>query len=825
MASTAAADSPAADASQAELMIGGMTCASCAARVEKKLNRMDGVTATVNYATEKARVTFGEGLKLGDLVATVEKTGYTARPVAQPPVPAPAPATEAIREAAPAPAPEVTREAAPAPAAETTREAAPGSAPETAREATPGSTSDFAPEPAPDAAARDAAARDAEAEQDASLAALRQRLVVSAALAVPVVLLAMVPALQFDYWQWLSLTLAAPVVVWGGLPFHRAAWTNAKHGAATMDTLVSLGTLAAFGWSLWALFLGDAGMPGMRHGFDLTVSRADATSTIYLEVAAGVIAFILLGRYLEARAKRKSGAALRALMHLGAKDVAVLRAGREVRVPASALVVGDRFVVRPGEKIATDGTVVEGSSAVDASMLTGESVPVEVAVGDTVTGATLNAGGRLVVQATRVGADTQLSRMARLVEDAQNGKASAQRLADRISAVFVPTVIALALATLGYWLGNGAGLTAAFTAAVAVLIIACPCALGLATPTALMVGTGRGAQLGILIKGPEVLETTRRIDTIVLDKTGTITTGRMTLQTTHTTPGNTTEAEVLRLAGALENASEHPIARAITDAAVAATDATGPLPTPEDFTNIPGLGVQGIVEGHTVLVGRPRLLADAGIPLPSALSEALAEAEEHGRTAVVVAWDGEARGVFGVADAVKESSAAAVAELRSLGLEPILLTGDNRAVAVAVAREVGIDAVHAEVLPEDKVEVIKRLQGEGRVVAMVGDGVNDAAALATASLGLAMGTGTDAAIEASDLTLVRGDLKVTADAIRLSRRTLATIRGNLFWAFGYNVAALPLAASGLLNPMIAGAAMAFSSVFVVTNSLRLRAFT
>ncbi|MET9765879.1 heavy metal translocating P-type ATPase [Streptomyces sp. NPDC006415] len=816
MASTAAADSAAADASQAELMIGGMTCASCAARVEKKLNRMDGVTATVNYATEKARVTFGEGLKLGDLVATVEKTGYTARPVAEPPVPATTPAPETIREAAPAPARGATREAARAPAAETSREAAPISAPETTREAAP----EFTREPAPGSAARDA-----EAEQDASLAALRQRLVVSAALAVPVVLLAMVPALQFDSWQWLSLTLAAPVVVWGGLPFHRAAWTNAKHGAATMDTLVSLGTLAAFGWSLWALFLGDAGMPGMRHGFDLTVSRADATSTIYLEVAAGVIAFILLGRYLEARAKRKSGAALRALMHLGAKDVAVLRAGREVRVPASALVVGDRFVVRPGEKIATDGTVVEGSSAVDASMLTGESVPVEVTAGDTVTGATLNAGGRLVVQATRVGADTQLARMTRLVEDAQNGKASAQRLADRISAVFVPIVIALALATLGYWLGNDAGLTAAFTAAVAVLIIACPCALGLATPTALMVGTGRGAQLGILIKGPEVLETTRRIDTIVLDKTGTVTTGRMTLQTTHTAPGIASEAEALRLAGALENASEHPIARAIADAATAATDATGPLPTPEDFTNVPGLGVQGIVEGHTVLVGRPRLLADAGIPLPSALSDALAEAEEHGRTAVVVAWDGEARGVFGVADAVKESSAAAVAELRALGLEPILLTGDNRAVAEAVAREVGIDEVHAEVLPEDKVEVIKRLQAEGRVVAMVGDGVNDAAALATASLGLAMGTGTDAAIEASDLTLVRGDLKVTADAIRLSRRTLATIRGNLFWAFGYNVAALPLAASGLLNPMIAGAAMAFSSVFVVTNSLRLRAFT
>ncbi|MFI7323994.1 heavy metal translocating P-type ATPase [Streptomyces rubiginosohelvolus] len=808
MASTAAAHFPAADASEAELMIGGMTCASCAARVEKKLNRMEGVTATVNYATEKARVTFGEGLELGDLVATVEKTGYTARPVAQPPVPAPAPAPEGTRETGPGPAPEVS----PKPASEFTPESAPVPAPEF--------TPESASEPASDSTP-DSVARHAEVEQDASLAALRRRLVVSAVLATPVVLLAMVPALQFDFWQWLSLTLAAPVVVWGGLPFHRAAWTNAKHGAATMDTLVSLGTLAAFGWSLWALFLGDAGMPGMRHGFDFTVSRADATSTIYLEVASGVITFILLGRYLEARAKRKSGAALRALMHLGAKDVAVLRGGREVRVPAGTLVVGDRFVVRPGEKIATDGTVVEGSSAVDASMLTGESVPVEVTVGDTVTGATLNAGGRLVVEATRVGNDTQLARMAKLVEDAQNGKASAQRLADRISAVFVPIVIALALATLGYWLGNDAGLTAAFTAAVAVLIIACPCALGLATPTALMVGTGRGAQLGILIKGPEVLETTRRVDTIVLDKTGTVTTGRMTLQTTHTTD-TTTETEVLRLAGALENASEHPIAQAV---ATAATDTTGPLPTPEDFANIPGLGVQGIVDGHTVLVGRPRLVADAGISLPPALSRALEEDEAHGRTAVVVAWDGEARGVFGVADAVKESSAAAVAELRALGLEPILLTGDNRAVAEAVAREVGIGTVHAEVLPEDKVNVVKRLQAEGRVVAVVGDGVNDAAALATASLGLAMGTGTDAAIEASDLTLVRGDLKVTADAIRLSRRTLATIRGNLFWAFGYNVAALPLAASGLLNPMIAGAAMAFSSVFVVTNSLRLRAFT
>ncbi|MFD4274816.1 heavy metal translocating P-type ATPase [Streptomyces cyaneofuscatus] len=789
MASTAAAGAPAADASEAELMIGGMTCASCAARVEKKLNRMDGVTATVNYATEKARVTFTEGLELSDLVATVERTGYTARPLAPPkPEPEPEPEPEPTLE------PEQEPDADPAPAP-------------------------------PDAPALPATSTDAaEAEQAASLAALRQRVVVSAVLSVPVVLLAMVPALQFDNWQWLSLTLAAPVVVWGGLPFHRATWTNLRHGAATMDTLVSMGTLAAFGWSLWALFLGDAGMPGMRHGFDLTVSRADASSTIYLEVAAGVITFILLGRYLEARAKRRSGAALRALMHLGAKDVAVLRGGTEVRVPADRLVIGDRFVVRPGEKIATDGKVVEGSSAVDASMLTGESVPVEVTTGDSVTGATINAGGRLVVEATRIGSDTQLARMARLVEDAQNGKAAAQRLADRISAVFVPIVIALALGTLGFWLGSGAGPAAAFTAAVAVLIIACPCALGLATPTALMVGTGRGAQLGILIKGPEVLETTRRVDTIVLDKTGTVTTGKMTLLAVHTAEG-TDENDVLRLAGAVEHSSEHPIAQAVAAGAVERLGSGATLPTPEDFTNLPGLGVRGVVDGHTVLVGRPRLLAEAGIALPPELAAALTKAGEQGRTAVAVAWDGAARGVLGVADAVKDGSAAAVAQLRALGLRPVLLTGDNRAVAEAVAREVGIDEVHAEVLPEEKVDVVKRLQAEGRSVAMVGDGVNDAAALATADLGLAMGTGTDAAIEASDLTLVRGDLAVTADAIRLSRRTLSTIRGNLFWAFGYNVAALPLAASGLLNPMIAGAAMAFSSVFVFTNSLRLRAFT
>ncbi|MER8196806.1 heavy metal translocating P-type ATPase [Streptomyces microflavus] len=811
MASTAAAGTPAANATGAELMIGGMTCASCAARVEKKLNRMDGVTATVNYATEKARVTFAEGLELADLVATVEKTGYTARPIAPPERklggdPGGKPGGD--------PGGKPTPEQGPAP------EQGPGQRPQPE----PGPEYRQEPEQAtdPDPTPADVSAAAAEAEQASSLAALRQRLIVSAVLSVPVVLLAMVPALQFDNWQWLSLTLAAPVVVWGGLPFHRATWTNLRHGAATMDTLVSMGTLAAFGWSLWALFLGDAGMPGMRHGFDLTVSRADASSTIYLEVAAGVITFILLGRYLEARAKRKSGAALRALMHLGAKDVTVLRSGTEVRVRADRLVVGDRFVVRPGEKIATDGTVIEGSSAVDASMLTGESVPVEVTTGDSVTGATINAGGRLVIEATRIGSDTQLARMARLVEDAQNGKAAAQRLADRISAVFVPIVIALALGTLGFWLGSGAGLTAAFTAAVAVLIIACPCALGLATPTALMVGTGRGAQLGILIKGPEVLETTRRVNTIVLDKTGTVTTGKMTLLTVHTAQ-DTDENDALRLSGALEHSSEHPIAQAVAAGAADRLGAT--LPTPEDFANIPGLGVQGVVEGRTVLVGRPRLLADAGIALPPELTAALAESQEQGRTAVAVAWDGKARGVLGVADAVKDGSAAAVAQLRALGLRPVLLTGDNRAVADAVAREVGIDEVYAEVMPEGKVDVVKRLQAEGRSVAMVGDGVNDAAALATADLGLAMGTGTDAAIEASDLTLVRGDLKVTADAIRLSRRTLSTIRGNLVWAFGYNVAALPLAASGLLNPMIAGAAMAFSSVFVVTNSLRLRAFT
>ncbi|MGV9356187.1 heavy metal translocating P-type ATPase [Streptomyces misionensis] len=748
-AQTPIAPGDAPSASEVELLIGGMTCASCAARVEKKLNRMEGVSATVNFATEKAKVSYGAGVEVADLIATVVKTGYTAEE--------------------------------PAP---------PRAEPEATAEETPG--------------------------PDSEPGALRRRLLVSALLAAPVVLLSMIPALQFDNWQWLSLTLASPVVVWGGAPFHRAAWTNARHGAATMDTLVSVGTLAAFGWSLWALFFGHAGMTGMHDEFRLTVSRMDGASTIYLEVASGVVALILLGRYLEARSKRRAGAALKALLELGAKDVAVLREGREVRVPVSSLAVGDRFVVRPGEKIATDGTVVEGVSAVDASMLTGESVPVDVGPGDKVTGATVNAGGRLVVAATRVGADTQLARMAKLVEDAQNGKAEVQRLADRVSAVFVPVVILIALATFGVWLGVTGDAVSAFTAAVAVLIIACPCALGLATPTALMVGTGRGAQLGILIKGPEVLESTRRVDTVVLDKTGTVTTGRMTLQAVYTADGED-EKELLRLAGALEHASEHPVARAI---AAGAEERAGALPAVEHFENVPGRGVRGRVDGREVAVGR--LYED----VPEDLARAAREAEREGRTAVLAGWDGRARGVLAVADAIKETSAEAIRELRALGLTPVLLTGDNRTVAESVAKAVGIDAehVHAEVLPEDKVDVVRRLQREGRAVAMVGDGVNDAAALATADLGLAMGTGTDAAIEAGDLTLVRGDLRTAADAIRLSRRTLATIKGNLVWAFGYNVAALPLAAAGLLNPMIAGAAMAFSSVFVVTNSLRLRRF-
>ncbi|BDY26179.1 heavy metal translocating P-type ATPase [Mycolicibacterium mageritense] len=729
-----------------ELQIGGMTCASCAARIEKKLNKLEGVTATVNYATEKASVQVAGEVTPAQLIEVVEGAGYTAQ----------LPETE----------------------------------PET------------------------------EAGADDPTAALRTRLIISAALAVPVIAMAMIPALQFTNWQWLSLTLAAPVVVWGAWPFHRAAWTNLRHGTATMDTLISMGTLAAFGWSVYALFWGTAGAAGMTHPFTLAVSRSDGAGNIYLEVAAGVTTFILAGRYFEARSKRRAGAALRALLELGAKDVAVLKNGTEQRIPVERLVVGDEFVVRPGEKIATDGVVIEGSSAVDASMLTGESVPVEVGPDDQVVGATVNVGGRLVVRASRIGSDTQLAQMAQLVEEAQNGKAQAQRLADKVSGIFVPIVIALAVGTLGFWIGTGGSVAAAFTAAVAVLIIACPCALGLATPTALLVGTGRGAQLGILIRGPEVLESTRRIDTIVLDKTGTVTTGTMTLLDVVTAEGDDV-ADVLRLAGALENASEHPIARAI---AHAARDKVGDLPPVEDFANIEGLGVQGVVDGHAVVVGRRRLLADWAQQLPAALDDAVRAAEQQGRTAVAVGWDGQARAVLVVADAVKPTSHDAITQLRGLGLRPVMLTGDNEAAARTIAEQVGIDDVYAEVLPKDKVDVIKRLQADGAVVAMVGDGVNDAAALAQADLGLAMGTGTDAAIEASDLTLVRGDLRAAPDAIRLSRRTLATIKGNLFWAFAYNVAALPLAAAGLLNPMLAGAAMAFSSVFVVSNSLRLRRF-
>ncbi|MFP5256410.1 MAG: heavy metal translocating P-type ATPase [Acidimicrobiia bacterium] len=742
-----------------DLEVTGMTCASCAARIEKRLNRLDGVTATVNYATDKATVSLdpAHGVRPEELVAVVEGLGYGAS----------------------------------------------------------------LPQTEPDRGGADHGAQAAAADHDHTepLEQARHRLLVTAALSLPVIVLSMVPALQFDSWQWLAFTLTSPVVAWGAWPFHRATWANLRHGATTMDTLISMGVLAAYGWSVYSLFWGDAGMTGMTMEMGLDASGHDE---LYLEVAAGVTTFLLLGRYFEARAKRRSGAALEALLSLGAKDVALLEDGVERRVPIEHLAVGMRFVVRPGEQIATDGEVEEGASAVDASMLTGEPVPVEVGPGDQVAGATVNTSGRLVVRATRVGADTALARIARLVEDAQSGKAAVQRLADRVSAVFVPVVIVLAVATLATWLGLGHPAEDAFTAAVAVLIIACPCALGLATPTALLVGTGRGAQMGILIKGPEVLESTRRIDTIVLDKTGTVTTGQMTLVGVTVVEG-VEESEALRLVGGLESASEHPIAQAIARGAEARV---GALPTVESFANRAGLGVEGVVEGHGVIAGRPALLQDWALHLPPPLDEARRRAEASGHTAIVAGWDGQATATFVVADAVKPTSAEAIAELRRLGLTPVLLTGDNATTAATVAAEVGIAPadVIAEVLPEDKVDAVKALQAQGKVVAMAGDGVNDAAALAQADLGLAMGTGTDAAIEASDLTLVRGDLRTAADAIRLARRTLGTIKGNLFWAFAYNVAALPLAALGLLNPLIAGAAMAFSSVFVVTNSLRLFRF-
>jgi Cu+-exporting ATPase len=737
-------------AEHVELPITGMTCASCAARVEKRLNRLDGVAATVNYATETATVDFDPSRVAPEgLVEAVESAGYGARL------------------------------------------------------------------PAGD----DAAGRDA--TEDDPTAALRRRLVVSAALSAPVLAMSMIPALQFDNWQWLALQLATPVVLWGAWPFHRAAWLNLRHGAATMDTLISVGTLAAWGWSLVALFFLGAGDPGMRMGFDLVMDPGAGSEHIYLETAAVVTTFLLAGRYFETRAKRRAGTALRALLELGAKEASRLGPdGGERRVPVEALAPGDRFVVRPGERIATDGIVEEGASAVDASLLTGESVPVEVGPGDAVAGATINAGGRLVVRATRVGADTALAQIGRLVTRAQSGKAPVQRLADRISAVFVPIVIALSAATLGFWLANGAGPTFAFTAAVAVLIIACPCALGLATPTALLVGTGRGAQMGILITGPEILESTRRVDTILLDKTGTVTTGEMTLVAVVAAAGED-RAGILRRAGALEDGSEHPIARAIARAARAEL---GGLPAPDGFANREGLGVEGMVEGHPVVIGRPALLAEWGLSLDAHLTDALGAAQQQGRTAVAVAWDGAVRGLLVVSDTIKRTSPEAVARLRGLGLRPVLLTGDTDATARAVAAEAGIEDVIAEVLPGGKADVVRRLQSEGRVVAMVGDGVNDAPALAQADLGIAIGTGTDVAIEASDLTLVSGDLRGAADAIRLSRRTLGTIRGNLFWAFAYNVAAIPLAAAGYLNPLLAGAAMALSSAFVVSNSLRLRRF-
>jgi len=734
-----------------ELAINGMTCASCATRVEKRLNRLDGVEATVNYATERASVRFADqtATTAQDLIAAVEQAGY-----------------EAILPS-------------------------PGNA-----------ASELQHDPVDD---------------------LRRRLIFAAIASLPLVALGMIPALQFEYWQWISLQLATPVLVWAGWPFHRAAWINLRHGTATMDTLISIGTIAAWAWSVLSLLFLDAGVPGMRHELSLLPERGGPTGDVYFEAVGVVVTFLLAGRWFEARAKRSAGAALRALLELGADEVSILDAdGVEHRIPIEELKVDHRFIVRPGEKVATDGIVYKGVSAIDRSLLTGESVPVDVHPGEAVTGATVNTGGGLlIVRATRVGADTALARIGRLVTDAQTGKAPVQRLADRIAGVFVPVVLAIAAATLGFWIGAGdTGL--AFAAAVAVLIIACPCALGLATPTALLVGTGRGAQLGVLIRGPEILESTRRVDTIVIDKTGTATTGKMSLQELKVAEGVSQE-QALWLVGALQNGSEHPIGRAI---AAAARRLEAPAAQVEDFASHPGLGVQGTVAGRAIIAGRPALLANAdpSLSLPPELEDARLAAEAEGRTAIAASWDGAARALFVVADRVKPGSREAIARLRELGLRTILLTGDNAATARAVATRIGVDDVIAEVLPGEKAEIVKRLQADGRVVAMVGDGVNDAPALAQADLGMAIGTGTDVAIEASDITLVSGDLRLAGDALRLSRRTLRTIKVNLFWAFAYNVAALPLAAAGLLNPMIAGVAMAASSVFVVVNSLRLRGF-
>jgi len=736
---------PRTDAEQrsVELDIDGMTCASCANRIERKLNKLAGVRASVNFATERAMVSHPAEISVDQLLDTVQAAGYRAS----------------------------------------------------------------APKPEPE-------------DQDAPAAALRTRFVVSAVLALPVLVISMVPAAQFPYWQWVQLALALPVIGWGAWPFHRAAARNLLHSAATMDTLVSLGIVVASVWSTYALVFGGAGDPGLRQGFSL-LPMADAGPATYFDVVAGVTAFLLLGRWLEARSRRRAGAALRALLELGAKEVAVRRDGVETLIPVESLVVGDEFLVRPGEKIATDGVIEEGTSALDRSMVTGESIPEEVGPGTAVIGGTVNVGGLLLVRATRIGADTQLAQLTRLVTAAQTGKAQVQRLADRISAIFVPAVLVIALGTATGWLIAGRSADFAITAAVAVLVIACPCALGLATPTALLVGTGRGAQLGILVKGPEVLESTRRVDTVVLDKTGTVTTGAMKLNAVVGT--TVSRARLLRMAGAVEAGSEHPVATAIVSAARAEV---GELPPVADFDNVAGLGVRGSVDGTAVQLGRVRLLVDAGLTMPAALALAAEDAESGGQTVVAIAWDDRVHGIFALADAVKPTSAAAVRALRDLGLRPVLLTGDNGSVARSVAAQVGIDAtdVIAQVLPTEKVEVIRRLQEQGRVVAMIGDGVNDAPALAAADLGLAMGTGTDVAIEAGDLTLVRGDLRVAADAIRLARQTLRIIKGNLFWAFAYNVAALPLAALGVLNPMIGGATMAFSSVFVVGNSLRLRRF-